>query len=338
MSKKEFDPKSAVYTPDESSQYAIEAIERIRDSKRRSASLDIAQIRDYFSPILPGQVTSVIAQTSHYKSSFMHFWERQIARQLIAEGREDEAIIHVSVEECVEEQSFLFLANETGEESGKLARGEVQDWDRLLAASTKIASIPIYRIGDSLARAEDLPNLYLSNMVKAIERLTRGDVTGSPIIPAAIFFDYLQAFPFDPEIRSAELKDQRRLQVREDIYRLRLAAAYFKCPVVVGVQAKQELNRQGKGNMDIPGMYDGEESSAIAQRCDRIITLYMPAKNVPVGDFVSFAGQDIQVEENMLFVKIAKQRGGLPSGQTWLCRIDFARNEIAPDAEIHGGN
>lgn len=335
--KKEFDPKEAVYTPDEASQYAIEAIERIRDSKRRSAKLDIAMIRDYFSPVLPGQVTAIIAQTSHYKSSFMHFWERKIAHQLVAEGREDEAIIHVSVEECVEEQSFLFLANETGEESGKLARGEVQDWDRLLAASVKIASIPIYRVGDSLARAEDMPNLYLSNMRKAIEKLTSGEITGEPIKPAAIFFDYLQAFPFDPETKTADLKDQRRLQVREDIYRLRLAAAYFKCPVIVGVQAKQELNQKSKGNMDMPGMYDGEESSAIAQRCDRLITLYMPAKNHSVGDYIRFANRDLQIEENMLFVKIAKQRGGLPSGQMWLCRIDFARNEIAPDAEIHGG-
>jgi len=337
MTKKEYDPKNAVYTPDESSAYAIEAIERIRNSKRRAANLDIAQIRDYFAPVLPGQVTAIIAQTSHYKSSFMHFWERQIARQLITEGRDDEAIIHVSVEECVEEQSFLFLANETGDEAGKLARGEVQDWDRLLAASVKIASIPIYRIGDSLARAEDMPNLYLSNMVKAIGKLTSGEVTGAPIRPAAIFFDYLQAFPFDPETKTAELKDQRRLQVREDIYRLRQAAAYYQCPVVVGVQAKQQLNRQSRGNMDIPGMYDGEESSAIAQRCDRIITLYMPAKNYSCGEYITFAGEDIEITENMLFIKVAKQRGGLPSGQTWLCRVDFAKNEIAPDNDVHGG-
>lgn len=332
--QKEFEPKSAVYTPDETSAYAVEAIERIRSNKRRSAKLDIGGIKDYFSPVLPGQVTAIIAQTSHYKSSFMHFWERKIAHQLVQEGREDEAIIHVSVEECVEEQAFLFLANETGEEAGKLARGEVQDWDKLLAASVKIASIPIYRIGDSLARAEDLPNLYISNMVRAIGKLTSGEVTGQPVKPAAIFFDYLQAFPFDPEIKSAELKDQRRLQVREDIYRLRKAASTYLCPVVVGVQAKQQLNRPGRGNMDVPGMYDGEESSAIAQRCDRIITLYMPAKNVTVGDYVHFGGEEIEVEENMLFVKIAKQRGGLPSGQTWLCRIDFSRNEITPD-KIH---
>jgi len=335
MTKKVFDPKESVYTPDESSAYAIDAIRNIRANKRRSVNLDIAYIRDYFSPVLPGQVTSIIAQTSHYKSSFMHFWERKIAHQLVEEGREDEAIIHVSVEECVEEQSFLFLANETGEEAGNLARGEVQDWDLLLAASVKIGSIPIYRIGESLARSENMPNLYLSNMVKAIDKLVSGDVTGKPITPAALFFDYLQAFPFDPDVKRANLTDQRRLQVREDIYRLRRAASHFKCPVVVGVQAKQELNKTKYGSLDIPGVYDGEESSSIGQRCDRIITLYMPANNIPVGEYITFAKQEIEVAENMLFVKIAKQRGGLPSGQTWLCRIDFAKNEIAPDMAIH---
>jgi hypothetical protein len=41
----------------------------------------------------------------------------------------------------------------------------------------------------------------------------------------------------------------------------------------------------------------------------------------------------VKVEENVLFIKVNKQRGGLPSGATWLCRIDFARNEIAPEAQ-----
>jgi len=334
MTGKEFDPKTAVYTPSESSAYAVEAIENIRDNKNRGAAIDIPLIKDYFAPALPSQLVVVLAQTSHYKSSFLHMWERQLAHQLIAEGRDDEAIIHISVEECVEEQAFIHLASETGEEAGKLARGAVQDWDRLLAASINLAGIPIYRIGDSLARAEDAPNLYVSNMTRATRELTSGAVTGNKIKPAAIFFDYLQAFPFDPEIKSAELKDQRRLQVREDIYRMRLAAKYFNCPVVVAVQAKQKLNYI-HNNLHIPGMYDGEESSSIAQRSDRIISLWMPGKTHRIGSQITFGDHYVTVDENILFVKVVKQRGGLPSGAMWMCRINFARNTIAPDAEVH---
>jgi hypothetical protein len=35
-------------------------------------------------------------------------------------------------------------------------------------------------------------------------------------------------------------------------------------------------------------------------------------------------------EENQLWVKVLKQKPGLPSGKSWLCHIDFARNQLAP--------
>jgi replicative DNA helicase len=331
MTKAEFDPTTAVYTPPEVSQYAIDAIREVKGKATRGIAMPIALIRDYFAPVLPGQVTVVQAQTSQYKSGFLHFWEKHAAQQLMDDKRFDEAIIHVSVEECVEEQGFLMLARMTGETAGDLARGKVQDWSKLEQAAAKIGTIPIYRIGDSLARAEDMPNLYLSNMYRAINELVSGRVTGTPIKPALITFDYLQAFPIDPEVGKAEIKDRRNLQVREDFYRLRQLAGYFKCPVVVAVQAKQELEQKNINGPRMPGMYDAQDSSAIAQRADRIISLWMPKVTYPVGSFIEINGTKMKVEENMIFVKVNKQRGGLPSGQSWLCRVDFSQNEIAPD-------
>lgn len=332
---KTFDPKDAVYKPDEVSFYGLNAIRNMVQNKHRGAKLPIADVNQYFSPVLPGQVTAIIAQTSNYKSGFMHFWERSLANQLIQDGRDDEVIIHISVEEVVEEQSFLYFARETGENAGDLARGEVQDWNRLERASVTIGTIPIYRIGDSLARAEDMPELYLSNMVKAIRSLVEGEVTSRPMKPAALFFDYLQAFPFDPDIRRAAAVDQRRLQVREDIYRLRMASAYFNCPVIVGVQAKQQLDGAPSKEFQLPGIYDGEESAAIAQRCDRIITLWMPKQTHPVNSSVRHGSLTFTVAENLIFLKIAKQRGGLPAGKTYACRIDFQKNTIATDTELN---
>lgn len=331
MKEAEYNPATAVYTPPEVSKYTLEAISEIKKKITRGIEFPIPVMRDYFAPILPGQVTVIQAQTSQYKSGFMHFWERTAAKQLERDGRTDEAIVHVSVEECVEEQGFLMLGRETGEAAGKLARGEVQDWKRLQDAAIKIGAIPIFRIGDSLARAEDMPNLYLSNMVRAIMSLTSGQVTGEPIKPALLVFDYLQAFPIDPEVKKAGLKDQRNLQVREDFYRLRQAAAFFKCPVIVGVQAKQELEKRGDAMM--PGMYDAQETSAIAQRTDRLISLWMPKVTHGVGAQIQIGVKQYRVEENMLFVKVNKQRGGLPAGQSWLCRVDFQRNEITPDGQ-----
>jgi len=254
---KEFDPATAVYTPQEVASLGLTAIKNTAQQAGRGLAFPVVGVRDYFAPVLPAQVVAIIAQTSNYKSGVMHFWEREAAQQLINEDRSGEAIIHVSVEECVEEQAYLYMARETGEDAGKLSRGNVQDWTKLEAAAVRIGNIPIYRIGDSIARAEDLPELYLSNMVRSIRALTDGKVTGKPVKPAALFFDYLQAFPFDPEIKRASPTDQRRLQVREDIYRLRQAAAYFDCPVVVGVQAKQHLDGASSDSFQLPGSQGG---------------------------------------------------------------------------------
>lgn len=333
MSEK-FDPSTAVYTPPQVATYGVQAIEAVRKSAAYAIPLPIAEIRDYFAPMLPGQLCAVIAQTHHYKSGFLHFWEHEIAR-LLSQNGDTRAVIHVSVEECVEEQAFMEFARVSGEDPGRMARGDVQDWDMLLSSSLQVGTIPIYRIGDSLARADDLPNLHMTNMIRALKTLTEGHVTGEKITPAMICFDYLQAFPIDPEVKGARIKEQRRLQVRQDIYRLRQAAAYFRCPVIVAVQAKQNLSKEQSSPIFLPGIYDGEESSSIAQRSDRIITLWMPKNNHTPGTRVEHKNFSFRVAENQLWLKVAKQRGGLPSGKAWPCLIDYQTNMIAPEFIIH---
>ncbi len=293
----------------------------------------IPTINQYFAPLLPGELCAVIAQTSNYKTGFIYAWQEYAAQQLEADGRTDEIIIHVSVEETIEAQAQLLFGIEMGEDAGEIARGQVQNWDALENAAAKISSVPIFRIGDSLARAEDFPNLYLSNMVRSINYLLEVILEGKKRV-AAIFFDYLQAFPFDPETKRESREAQRRLQVREDIYRLRRAAAHFKCPVIVAVQAKQILSDAPSKSLYIPGKYDGEESSAIGQRATRVISLWMPKMNWPLGSKVSYGDLEYRVDENLLWVKVCKQQGRLPSGRGWPCRVDFQRNRILVSSEL----
>lgn len=327
-----FEAGKAIYTPPESVQIAIEQIKKIRLNKDRVVALPMASLGAYFAPMMSGQICSVIAQTSHYKSGFLHYWEFLLATQLQEQERNDEIIVHISVEETVEEEIFLAFARETGDEVGKIARGEIQDWSKLEAAALHIGTIPIYRIGNSIARAEEIQNLYFTNLMLAVAHLKKNLLSWHPKV-AAVFIDYLQALPIDPEIRHANQDNQRRLQIRSDIFRLREAAAMFDCPIIIAVQAKQKLDGAGGPNWQMPGQYDGEESSSIGQRSDRIICLWMPKQTHLVGSKISYKGVSLLVEENVLFIKVAKQRGGLPSGKTWKCRVDFGKNIIAPETE-----
>jgi len=332
----EFDPKTAVYTPTQVATYGLESARATGAAVRDNLGINIpiTDLIAYVPPVLPGQIMAIIAQTSNYKSGFLHYVEKANAIRLHESGMKDHIIIHVSVEENIEEQAYLQLSTQT---NGRvtvddIARGSIQDWNMLEHAALKIGSIPIYRIGDSLARADDMPELYISNMIRAIDALINGDILDWKPKVAGIFFDYLQAFPIDPEYRGMEASSRRRLQVRSDIYRLRQCSYRYQCPVIVAVQAKQHLDG-AKPPIMLPGQYDGEESSAIGQRADRILTLWMPKQTHAVGETIMFSGgRSFVVEENHLWVRVAKQRGRLPAGKVFKCAIDFDKNLIDLEA------
>jgi hypothetical protein len=334
----DFDPRRAVYTPSQVATYGLRAAHETSEAAQSSLgiSIPIYELSSYVPPVLPGQIMAIIAQTSNYKSGFMHFLEDANAQRLTEAGLKDHIIISVSVEESIEEQSYLSLSTKSGISVDDIAQGNVQDWSRLEEASHVVGSIPIYRIGESLARADDMPNLYISNMIRAIDHIVNGDLLSWRPKVAGIFFDYLQAFPLDPEYRTADAGSRRRLQVRSDIYRLRQCAAKYQCPVIVAVQAKQHLEG-AKPPIMLPGQYDGEESSAIGQRADRILTLWMPKQTHAVGETIIYGGgNSLAVLENTLWIRVAKQRGRLPAGKVFKCSIDFGSNlvdlEIIPKA------
>lgn len=333
-----YDPKSSVYTPTQAATYALNAARQAHKSftEGTGIGIPIAKIKDYIPPVLPGQVMAIIAQTSNYKSGFMHFMEHEAANRLTELGHEKDILIHVSVEEGIEEQGFLEVGRLAGMDAGEIARGSVQDWSKLEEAAIKVGSIPIYRIGDSLARSDDMPLLHVSNMIRSIDALVNGDVLDWRPHVAGIFFDYLQAFPIDPEFRNTSHDQQRRLQVRSDIYRIRQCAAKYQCPCFVAVQAKQHLEG-ARHPVYLPGIYDGNESADIAQRCDRIITLWMPKSHFASGEFFDHRGKQYSVEDSDLWIKCAKQRGRLPSGEIWQTRIDFIKNTVVlVDDQVSG--
>lgn len=326
--------QTAAYTPAESAKYAVQAIESAYENRDRKLGLDIPGIVEHFAPVGPGDLIAIIAQTSNYKSGFMHMWERMLAEQLLTQRREDEVIIHISNEECVEHSTNVLLARATGISAGRLSHGDVQAWDALRAAAIKVGQIPIYRIGHSLARADDIPNLYLSNVMRTL-RYVRDEMVGRRLTVAGIFADYLQAFPIDPEIRRAVPGEQRRLQVASDLERLWEMAQVFACPVIVGVQAKQKLESDTPG-WRLPSEKDGEETSRIGQRCSRVLTLWMPKMTHAIGTRVIYGDQSWIVDKDLMFVKIAKQRGNFDAGMMFPCRIDFVRNSIrAIESDSH---
>jgi hypothetical protein len=327
-------PKDAtlnIYSPHEVGMVGYKQAQRAAEHSQFGIELDIKGtlpvVKEYIAPLLPWEICAIQAQTSNGKTYFVNWWERKIAEQLKRQKR-DEVIIHVSLEESIEAMAFQDYGRLLKVEPSAFARGAYTDWSQMQWAMGKIDSTPIWRLGDSSDRSSDAPELYLTNIYRAIKELVSGEITGSPIKPAVVIVDYLQALPIDPEIRNAGKESQRRLQVAQDVFRLREMTTHLGCPIIVPLQAKQTLDGNNEPYM-IPGTYDGMETSAIATRFDRIFSLWMPKTSYLIGQTVFNKEKTpvFTVKEDQVFFKVNKQRGGLPAGRVWELRIDFQEQE-----------
>lgn len=327
-----YKPEEYIFTPPQVAGLAKENIAYVQSNSHRLIHFPIPEVNEYIAPLLPGEIFGVIAQTSNYKSGLIHFWEKHAAEHLEKTGR-DEVIIHVSTEETIEEQAYLYLGAEMNVDAGDLSRGVHINWDKLEEAAIKVGTITIYRVGQSLMKPEQWADLHLSNIYRSIDHLASGKLLGRKVRIAAIFIDYLQALPIDPEVKQEKMMQQRRLQVRQDVYRGRQMARYFNCPVIFGIQAKQMMTGQLGSNMLIPGIYDGEETSSIAQRFDRLWSQWLPKMTHSIGEMLNHKGTEFRVDENLMWGRCLKQRGRLPSGRSWKLRINYLKNDIRISAE-----
>jgi len=325
--------KSNIYAPNEVSTLGYEQTKRAAEHAQFGIELDIKgtdpAVKDYIAPLLPWEICAVQAQTSNGKTMFTNFWERQIPAQLKRQGR-DEIIIHVSLEESIEAMAFAEYGRVLQQKPADFARGNFTDWAKMLWAKSQLDGVPVWRIADSANRPEDAPELTLSNIYRAIKELVSGNITGEKWKPAVVIVDYLQALPIDPEVKKAQHHEQRRLQVASDVFRLREMTKHLQCPIIIPLQAKQDLAGENPP-YKIPGMYDGLETSAIATRFDRILSLWMPKTSYTIGSTVSNKDKStaLTVQENQAFLKVNKQRGGLPAGMVWELRVDYETQEYS---------
>jgi hypothetical protein len=320
------DPTNIIFTPHEVGLAGYNAAKRAIEFQDVGIPLRIknSAISEYFADLLPWEICAIQGQTHNGKTMFMDWWERKTVETLNEKGQEGD-IVHVSHEESIEAMAFTEYGRLLDVLPATLARGEFKDLGKLEIAMQTIDACRIWRIAESAERPDE-EQLTLSNIYRALAAMQTGIIAEERKI-RLIALDYLQAMPIDPEVKQVAPDAQRRLQVRNDVYRLRNMTVHLKSPILVAVQCKQKLEGANPP-YEIPGIYDGEETSSIAQRFDRIISLWMPKTSKPVGTVITWNNEPVfTVTEDMVFAKVNKQRGGLPSGKTFELRIDYKTRE-----------
>jgi len=310
-----------IITPAESASLGINFIESLYAQRDRLMPLLLPGMDKYFMPLLPGELVAVVARTHNGKSWFMNQWSRRMIQHLRARGR-DEVIVWVDTEMTADSLGTSAIARGAGLRMTDVLYGKSGlDMVALMNAARQVAEVPLYTIATRLGSKDGGAEVHLTNIQNGIRDLTKGQIDGRQHKVAAIFVDYLQALPIDPTVKKSTVESQRRLQVSRDVDRLRSMGSMFGCPVIVGVQAKQELApTEAQRALGLPTIYDGQETANIAQRPDRILSLSVAARNFSRGQAISYHGFNDAVRDGLMFVGVWKQRAAfdaLPAGHVF---------------------
>lgn len=315
-----------IFTPHEVGMAGYNAAKRAIDFGDVGIPFHISgsDVSDYVAPFLPWELIGWQGQTHNGKTFGLDWFERETAKFLATKGQEGD-IVHISHEESIEAMAFTEYGRLLDVLPAKLARGEYKDLGKLEIAMQQIDGSRIFRIADSAGNEEDDNALTLTNVDRALTALQEGEITDKRKLRLVVD-DYLQAHPAD-----GSSEEQERLQIRNDVYKLRKMAKRLIVPIIISIQAKQTLTGARPPYL-IPGMYDGQGSSTIGQRCDRLLSWWMPKNDYPVGQPVYSGGQGNQIKEfdvteDLCFLKVNKQRGGLPASKVFELRMDFQARE-----------
>lgn len=307
----DIDPAAIVYTPGEVSSLTLQAIEERQSTRNRGVTLGVPAVDKVLKPMRPGELVTVIALSSNWKTGLMQHLARRTAETLPGDG--DECVLYVTWEVAVEEAGLLDLANATGLDIGDVAEGNVGDWDKLKRAAVRRGTLPIVVIGHSLARRKARPALTLTNVALAVRWLE--DHLNLRIRLACL--DYLQRIEWEGE-------GEPRVQYSRNVQRCKDMALAIGAPVVLGCQAKQEImDRAWK----LPRMNDGMETSAIMHASDKIIGLWRPVVTEGPGGTIGQPPNALPVTDDLLLLGLSKQRFG-QVGDWWPLSVDFARNRL----------
>jgi replicative DNA helicase len=306
------DTTDIVFTPQQVSTLAMQVVGERRTTAGTGVRLGIPNVDKDFLPLRPGELCAVIGRPSNYKTGLMLYAARHETKKIQEECTADrECVIYVTWEIAVEESGLIELANATHIDVSAIAQGTItdQDWDNLMRAAVERAVTPLWVIGHSLANRKKRPSLTMTDVARALTFIENE----MGYHPRLIVLDYLQQI-------QPEKSTDRRIQVMENVHRAKDMALALGCPVMLGVQAKREVDER---KFKLPVMGDGMETSNIEHTADKILTVWMPKTSEEPNSEVN----GIAVTDNLLLFGLAKQRYGV-AGRIYALHVEPATNEI----------
>jgi replicative DNA helicase len=267
-------------------------------------SLDEADDRgDLILPLLPGELMGILARPGNGKTSFMVRWARNRSEFLKANNITDRAVVYVTLEQSIEELNAFNLAAEKRLSITNMAMGQItpQEWVECLRDGINRRFMPLWNIGYSSMTDQKQTRIDTEAIAGALEIIK----SQHKLTIDMIFIDYLQRIPYDRA-------ESKTVGVSDNLDTLKTMGLLLKAPVVVGVQAKREVDET---DTKTPGLDDGQWSSNVEQSCDKVIGLMRPSIYFKEGEF---CGKVIVRGFTQMSISVLKQKLGPANFVRWV--------------------
>jgi replicative DNA helicase len=254
------------------------------------------------NPMHAGDMTILCGRPGMGKTSMLATLARVEAKRIQARGtQETEAVFYVTWEQVTEEINMILDVNEHYTPMD-IMRGRA-DMDKVIEQSIKRVELPIWVVGDSMARTGTHSlRMYPDVVFEAIETA----VEEYGVKPTLLCFDYIQLIP----VQNAR---EKVMQVTEAAARAKEVAKRVGCPAVVGAQARREVDDR---EFKIPTQRDAQWASAVEQNTDKFFGLWRPWLTDRGKDPLEIDGKQYPITEDLLVMEMSKQRFG-PAGHRW---------------------
>jgi hypothetical protein len=305
-----------IRTPAESTVGFLKYAEQLRIKQ----SLTFGCVMDnHVIPPHPGDVISVVARPGHGKTAFMSYMARRAANNILEEGKyslskdvTSEVVLYVSWEQTVEEIEANIQAGQDYSVSD-IAWGRA-DMEVVRSKAFTRPQTPIWLAGKSIEDANKrMPPMTFDIIYDNIQGLKEK----FNVIPRLICMDYLQIIPV-PETST------RLDEVSEAAYKTKQLAIDTACPIFIGVQAKEAVD---KSQSKIPGLGDCYYGASIGHVVDKNFGLFKPIKAYDKGKSIGLNNIPYWVDDYLLFVEMSKQRMDQGS-RKWAFNFDMSTMKV----------
>jgi replicative DNA helicase len=269
------------------------------------------------TPIIDGDVCTIIARPGHGKTSLMMRWARERVKEinrLTSEGDQDaerRVVVYVTYEQTVEAlHSFHVAASNKalGLSVTKMAMGKITDaqWEGVTKSNIRRVAEPLWFIGHSIERKARRPVINIDMLTAALWEI-EGYQGEEKFRVDSVFLDYLQRMPYGKA-------ESKTIGISDNLDAIKNLALSIGTKFVVGCQAKRDVDERADPT---PGMEDGQWTSNIEQTSDTVLSIVRPCKYKAEGE--SFNGVKVTGFQQMRIVG-QKQKMGESNFDKW---VDF---------------